>query len=206
MTQLATPESSAADRILEACRWEIAESGARGLRVQRVAKRAGVSLGLVYYHFTDRAGLLHALLEAVNAAAISRGEEPGGEVSFDRVLRVLAEEIDDAPEVRANSVVWNEIRAISVFEPELQDLLAVSTRRWNESIGELLVADGVPEEEAADRAVLLTALVEGISSRWLSAQIDTATARRLLTRGAGALRTGADACPDGNFEDGKDAS
>ena len=48
------------DAILEACIAAIASRGVRGLRVNTVAADAGVSTGLLYYHFTDRDGLLSA--------------------------------------------------------------------------------------------------------------------------------------------------
>lgn len=69
-------EPDARERILQACRREIAASGVRGLRVQRVAQRAGVSLGLAYYHFADRAGLIDATIESVNQAVQQRPPFP----------------------------------------------------------------------------------------------------------------------------------
>lgn len=188
-----SPAPDARGRILAACREEIAERGLRGLRVQDVAKRAGVSLGLVYYHFTDRAGLLRAVLESVNDAAAERGAAAAHAPGEDPVLAALAEEFGDDPEVRGNSVVWNEMRALAVFEADLRSPLAASTRLWNDAIAERLRADPAGQDPAtgrasSDRAVLLTVLVEGLSSRWLSGQIDTTEALRLLSAGTATIR------------------
>ena len=53
-------------QILRAAARRIARDGVRGLRVTDVAEEAGVSPGLLYYHFTDRSGLLSATLDYIN--------------------------------------------------------------------------------------------------------------------------------------------
>lgn len=179
-------ESDARERILLASRHEIARSGVRGLRVQRVAKRAGVSLGLVYYHFEDRAGLLNATIEAVNTAVQERGPS-ATEHGTDSVIDLLVAEFEEDSDVRDDSVVWNEIRAIAVFETELQAALGRSTREWEQRLYAPLQKAGVPEEELATTTTLLTALVEGLSSRWLSGQIDVTAAKTLIRAGAEAI-------------------
>ena len=44
----------AAERILEAAARVLAERGAAGLSMQDVAQEAGVSKGLIHYHYRDR--------------------------------------------------------------------------------------------------------------------------------------------------------
>ena len=95
--------------------------------------------------------------------------------------------------VRANSVVWNEIRAIAVFDPELRDLLASSTEAWHDTIRSSLAQDAAATEEAEDDAIMLTALVEGISGRWLTGQLTASRAHELLRRGVSALAPNTDA-------------
>lgn len=181
-------ERDAQTRILEATRQEIAESGVRGLRVQQVAKRAGVSLGLVYYHFTDRAGLLNATIDAVNKAVQERETPPhAGLSATETIVQLLVEEFGDEGTTRADSVVWNEIRAIAVFETELQGSLAEVTHDWEARLAGPLARVGVPEGEIRIIATLLTSLVEGISSRWLTGQLDTAAAQQLMRAGTTAI-------------------
>ncbi|WP_295012559.1 TetR/AcrR family transcriptional regulator [uncultured Microbacterium sp.] len=178
-------ESDARERILRASRQEIARTGVRGLRVQRVAKRAGVSLGLVYYHFEDRSGLLNATIDAVNLAVQERNPDPDDGSSA--VVDLLVAEFDDEGDVRDDSVVWNEIRAIAVFETDLQNGLSRSTAEWELRLHGPLAQAGVAEEQIPEVATLLTALVEGLSSRWLSGQLGTADAQRLVRAGADAI-------------------
>ncbi|QIK64043.1 TetR/AcrR family transcriptional regulator [Leucobacter viscericola] len=181
-------ELDARERILTASRQEIAASGVRGLRVQQVAKRAGVSLGLVYYHFEDRTGLLNATIDAVNRAVQDRGPVSDASLSpAESITTMLAAEFGDAGSTRDDSVVWNEIRAIAVFETEIQAALSQTTREWEGRLSEPLEHAGVPSEAIAETATLLTGLVEGLSSRWLSGQLDTATAQKLMRRGVSAI-------------------
>ncbi len=50
------------ERILEAARGALAENGPDGFTTRRVAQRAGISHGMVHYHFTDKRDLILALL------------------------------------------------------------------------------------------------------------------------------------------------
>jgi len=177
-------ELDARERILKACRNEIARYGERGLRVQRVAKQAGVSLGLVYYHFDDRVGLLNATVDYINEAAERRGRRAAmGMHGMELLEQILLSEFDDDIATRDGSVVWNEIRAAAVFEPEMQPALRASTARWEQSLMSALAEAGVSATEMHSRAILLTAIVEGLSSRWLSGQIAADTARNLMRIG-----------------------
>lgn len=70
---------SSRDRILRAAMDELAESGE--LEVARVARRAGVSVGLPYRYFSTRTGLLVAVVEALHdrldhAVVMRRYEAP----------------------------------------------------------------------------------------------------------------------------------
>lgn len=177
-------------RILEACSTCIARDGVRGMRVQDVCKQAGISTGLVYYHFTDRVGLLAATLEYVNMDSVAQREEPvaGGTKSYGMLRELLLAEIRDGESVRAKSIVWNEIRAIAVFEPPLAEHLAASTAAWQSHVAKLVSGHtGAEIEQCQGTALLLTSLVEGLSSRWLSNQLDTAAARAALERGLEAI-------------------
>lgn len=178
------------ERILEACSICIARDGVRGMRMQDVCKQAGVSTGLVYYHFTDRDGLLAATLEYANVHSLGARERPGMDrtTPHAKLRHTLMAEIQDDPRLRAKSIVWNEIRAIAVFEPALAGHLATSTTAWQSHIASLLEqCSPAGAENCEQSALVLTALVEGLSSRWLSGQLDTAAARIALENGLDAV-------------------
>jgi AcrR family transcriptional regulator len=144
--------------ILDAAIAVIARRGVRGLRVEQVAAEAGVATSLLYYYFKNRNGLVRATLDHANERA-ARSTGPDS---------LLAEFDADA---RDTSVVWGEVLASAVFEPELRDQLKEATDAWNKLVAEAMGAD------AAER---LTALVDGLSARWLAGLMSRERARELL--------------------------
>ncbi|MEU5811506.1 MULTISPECIES: TetR/AcrR family transcriptional regulator [unclassified Streptomyces] len=173
--------------ILEAAVRVIARSGIRGLRVEDLAAEAGVSTALIYYHFKDRAGLVQRTLAFINDRAVGYTEEAlqGAQDARDALLRLLLSEVQETGAVRENSVAWGELRASAVFDDSLRGNLVGSTRDWvRDTAG--LVADARaagladPRVEPLDVAERLTALVEGLSGRWLSGSLDVERARELL--------------------------
>ncbi|ADB52694.1 TetR/AcrR family transcriptional regulator [Conexibacter woesei] len=164
----------------------VAERGVRGMRVEDVAARAGVSTSLLYYHFDDRLTLLRAALDHANAQAPSGllRVPHAGTTEFEAVRNALLRELDTVPQIRNNSIVWNEISATAVFEPELREDLRRVTAEWNGWVAEAIAA-GVAEGsiraglDPADTAELLTSVVEGLSLRWLAGSLELERARVL---------------------------
>ncbi|QEU90598.1 TetR/AcrR family transcriptional regulator [Streptomyces kanamyceticus] len=164
----------------------IARHGVRGLRVSEVAAEAGVSTALVYYHFKDRAGILHRTLEFISDRAErytaghprrERDSDPRRDLESSLLL-----EFQDRPEVRENSTAWGELQATSVFDPELRDALAEARLIW---IGELTHTLGriqptAPAPALTESAERLTATLEGLSTRWLSELLPLGHARELM--------------------------
>ncbi|QLY27806.1 TetR/AcrR family transcriptional regulator [Nocardia huaxiensis] len=179
-------------QILEAAVRVIAQDGVRGLRVEKLAAAAGVSTALIYYHFKDRAGILHAALEHINHRAQEYTEAgyAGGESPREQLEHLLLLELQDDDEARVNSIAWGELRASAVFNPELREPLDSTTRAWNADI-ETLIAQARDEGTIAaqvDPAVSaehLTALVEGLSERWHSGSITLDRAKQVLTHALG---------------------
>ncbi|GAA0934390.1 TetR/AcrR family transcriptional regulator [Nonomuraea longicatena] len=174
--------------ILEAAVRVIAASGVRGLRVEQLSAEAGVSTALIYYHFGDRAGLMRRTLEFVSERA-DRYTDEALEVGKDpreRLELLLLLELQDLPEVRENSVAWGELRASAVFDPDLREPLSASTQRWIDDLADLVrqaQAAGLADAEAhpVDVAERLSALVEGVSERWLSGSMSLGRARELVS-------------------------
>lgn len=187
----------ARERILGACERAIARAGIRGFRMQDVARDAGVSIGLLAYHFGDRDGLLQAALDHVTEQAADRASRsPNATTAVARLAALLCSEFGDDPEIRAGSTAWNELRALAVFEPAQATAVARSTAAWQARVREL-VGEVAREHGRAGRAPVnadtgrdvsteangdadalnLTALVEGLSGRWLTGQLTAAEAQ-----------------------------
>lgn len=174
-------------QILRAAARLIARRGVRGLRVEEVSAEAGVSTALIYYHFKGRAGLLRATLEFINQRAVDYTDAALRTAADPRtrLTDLLLLELRDDPEVRENSAAWGELRATAVFDPDLREQLAAASGRWTADVADLireaqqsgLAAPDTDPEAAAER---LTALVEGLSERWLSGTTALDRARDLL--------------------------
>ncbi|PWK74436.1 regulatory TetR family protein [Streptomyces sp. CG 926] len=196
--------------ILEGAARVIARRGVRGLRVSDLAVEADVSTALIYYHFKDRTGILrHALAFISDRADRYTGatgepggaDEPGAATGSGtaagvgaapptmephrRLERILLLEFQDLPEVRENSTAWGELRAHTIFDPELRDELTTAGAAWVEEVADLLAAvcPAAPGAAVTAAAERLTALLEGLSSRWLSGLVPVEHARDLM-RGA----------------------
>ncbi|MFF0739286.1 TetR/AcrR family transcriptional regulator [Streptomyces sp. NPDC004111] len=178
--------ASRSTQILEAAARVIARRGVRGLRVEELAEEAGVSTGLIYYHFKDRTGILRHTLEFINDRAeryttveTADGEPLDAREELDQVLLL---ELQDVPEVRENSIAWGELRASAVFDPVLREDLARATLVWVQEVAALLgqVHPMAPAARLASAAERLTALLEGLSMRMLSGGLTLDHARTLL--------------------------
>jgi len=176
--------------ILEAAVRVIAQSGVRGLRIEKLAAEAGVSTALIYYHFQDRAGVLRRALEHINERAERYTTEALASTNPRTQLeQTLLLEIQNTPSVRENSIAWGELRATAIFDEDLRDQLRDATRAWATDVETLIVeAQAVeladPDADPADAAERLTALIEGLSERWLSGSITLERAQQLA---AGAI-------------------
>ncbi|MBP2586494.1 AcrR family transcriptional regulator [Streptomyces sp. PvR006] len=183
--------SSRSTQILEAAARVIARRGVRGLRVEELAAEAGVSTGLIYYHFKDRTGILRNTLEFINdrAERYTTARDPDAEPlsAREELDEVLLLELQDTPEVRENSSAWGELRASAVFDPVLREDLARATLTWTQEVAALLgrVRPMAPAAALAAAAERLTALLEGLSMRWLSGGIGIDHARTLLREAVG---------------------
>jgi AcrR family transcriptional regulator len=171
--------------ILDAAIKVIARRGVRGLRVEQVAAEAKVAVSLIYYYFDNRGGLVRATLEHANERAASTVRTAERGTGRDKAESSLLAELDDGDGVRDTSVVWGEVLASAVFEPELRAQLREASQTWSDLVAEAIaegIADGsvrgdVDAKACAER---LTALVDGLSARWLAGVATRERARELL--------------------------
>jgi AcrR family transcriptional regulator len=167
-----------------ACR-SIARKGLRGLRIEEVAGDAGVAPSLIYYHFGDRATLLRSALEHVGEKAATYTETDRDASGRDALVESLVAEIQDDPEIRDNSAAWGEFRDLSVFDKSLRPAYFRSSQAWIDDVARLVrrghddgsIESGLLPEPAGQQ---LTALTEGVSTRWLAGLLGTEQARAEL--------------------------
>jgi AcrR family transcriptional regulator len=166
---------TARERILDAAVTLIAREGIDDVRIARIAIAAGVSAGLVHYHFASREALLAEALEhsyeiAGNARLSVPEDEPAP------ATRRLAAMIDQClpltEPLRDDWVLWVELWLRAVRHPELRPTAAKlydRMRAWfadaiaeGTAAGEFTVTD---PQRSADR---LLALIDGYGIRALN--------------------------------------
>ena len=174
------PRASAADAaltfdaILRAATSSFIQSGFQGASVDQIAKTAGVTRGAVYHHFTDKLGLLRAVVEAghqrVAAVIVARADVQSADprealragchafvdsITDDAAARVL---LVEGPAVLG----WSQWRAIDA---------STSMRELREAVEALVQSDDVE----AFTHLLSGAMNEGVL--WLIETPDNPKAR-----------------------------
>jgi AcrR family transcriptional regulator len=145
----------------------ILERGFANTRTADVAKAAGVSQALVFYHFATKEALLTRAfayaaerdLEKLQAVVDAKGSPTE---KLRRLVRLLA------PQGRSNSwLLWIDGWAESLRNPDLERLSRRLDLRWKEALIEVIAA-GVDDgsfkcDDPAGAAWRLTCLIDGLS-------------------------------------------
>jgi AcrR family transcriptional regulator len=163
----------------------IAKRGIGGLRVEEVADQADVSTALLYYHFRNRAGLVDAAFQMAseNAPSTALRVASSRRNGYEALEEALLAELDN--KTREYAIVWGEVSARAVFEPELRPRVRQINHAWRQTVAGAIArgiddgsiaADVVPE----DAAEVLIVLVDGFSTRWLSDSLELERARELM--------------------------
>lgn len=83
------PRPSAADRILESAAECVMKGGVANTSMQDVAHAAGVSKGLIHYHFRDKAHLLATLVNWLTARVMGRQRAAAGHVQPENAVEIV---------------------------------------------------------------------------------------------------------------------
>lgn len=150
--------------ILRATVRALRERGMHGIRVEDIAADAGISTGLLYYHFADRAELVAAgLREAIAADDVP--DAPRAELLRSRLAA--------DPETRARVRPWADALRTAVFDERLRPLVAAHEEQ-------LLTAVARPDSGDDPLVTAVVALADGLRQRVLSDVMDADRADALL--------------------------
>lgn len=157
---MARPSNADARRvqILEAFRDVLGEHGYDGATIARIARAAGLTPGLLHYHFGSKQAILVALVEDLVGRARARIDARLEAASRDpeaRVGAILAGLLDDGDGADPEAVAcWAQVGAEAIRNP----VVRVVYQEWLAQLAEELTAalDG-----DADLAAGLVVLVEG---------------------------------------------
>ena len=183
------PNERVAGILQAACR-AIGREGAQGLRVESVAREAGVSKPLVHYYFSTRRELLRAAFAYAEDRwrARARAELALLTSGAERLERFLLLYVGDEEDLLENRALWNEAWSGMPLDEELAQSVKAAYRRWMDWLLELVEegrddgsvpADLVPE----DAVVRLTALADGLDSLLYLGLIDRVRACDLVRQG-----------------------
>jgi len=165
---MAGDAESRRQRIIDATLDVIRDHGLAGTRTHEIARRAGVSSGLLLYHFGTLDGVIAAAMEE-SEDRYYRGlesEEAAGRPAVER-LRLLVERSGDASSVISAWTLWMEFWVRALRDPATARLCATLEARWRAVLRDV-IEQGVREGafRAADPAVAvvrLATLLDGLS-------------------------------------------
>lgn len=162
-------EEERRQQILLATWHVISGSGFRNLRLSDVAKRAGVSSGMIHYYFDTKRDLLKAAFEQYYAHSMQRRQwimETGkGPLELLNLLVESYLPIED--ETVEGWRVWSELWVEGLQEPDLQQLNEDFYGQWRRLVAGI-IRDGqdagiIRDGSAIELANMLIAMVDGLA-------------------------------------------
>ena len=176
--------------ILDAAVRLIGRHGVGAVKSAGVAREAGVSVGLVHYHFTTleqlaREAFLYADAITIRAMAEAAGAAESGREEIELRLFLWLEEADEFEQAWE---VWGEFWHAGRHDDEVRDLLSESWAEWVQLIADAIdrgKRDGsiAPAVETLASARRLAALLESLGQQVTTGLASLGDARDLL-RGA----------------------
>jgi AcrR family transcriptional regulator len=149
------------DRMIHGAALLVGTHGAKSASLRDLAREAGVPLGSTYHYFPE--GKRQLVGEAVAAAGerverlITRAKVQGPDAAMDAIAdgwRTVLESTDFRSGCPVLAVALEE-------DPALRTMAMTIFERWQESLAEALIADGVGPERAPRLARTVVAAIEG---------------------------------------------
>jgi AcrR family transcriptional regulator len=148
-----------ADAWVEAAMDALAEGGVDAIRVDRLAKKLGVTRGSFYWHFKDHAALLRAVLRDWRKRATYRLRPriERADASVKDWLRELLNLPNSSPRAARGAAIELAIRLWARRDPEASRVVRVIDRTRLTYFAGLMEQRGFPPEQAKGRALLFYA-------------------------------------------------
>jgi AcrR family transcriptional regulator len=184
---VSTPGSVAAEnrpeRILDAALRLLAQGGISAVSMRAVAREAGVSLGLVNYHYDDKTSLIRAALHRIEEQDVAITDPDPALAPEERLRAALARVADreflTTEYLSLRLQLWSLAQAHEDFEQINTD----AQKRYRAGLASLIRAarPDLSRSECARRAADVDVVQNGI---WLTALLglDRASVRRSVAR------------------------
>jgi len=144
--------------------------GVKGATVQRVSEEAGISHGLVHYHYKTKADLLEAAVKLTNLLIteevllrLKRARTP-----HERILSVLEANFSPAVFSKETAQAWASCSGEAAFNPNFARIMNMIERRLTSNLTYDL-RKIMPADEAKQLARILTVMSDGVwlrAARW----------------------------------------
>lgn len=186
------------EHLLESALAVIADRGHAGMTMQRVADAAGVDKALLHYYFSNKAGLLAAVIEHLGRRllddverAVAGLDDPAEVVEIG--FTALWDHVVSEPRLHA---VWLSLYAASITTPELAEPVGAIRRHYRSMVADrleaMLAAGWTSRLSDGATVTIVLASIDGFTLALLDAgrtpELDEAIAAtsttivRLLTR------------------------
>lgn len=163
-------ESDRRQQILEAAFTVACKSRLQGLTIRAIAKEAGLSSGLVLFHFESRERLLVALLDWLLATTIVGVPDPeilALPTAKQRMLAVMHQELQLIPARKARLELFFDYWVVGLGDSKIRGRIRRALKRYRDTL-EILAAQCVLEEPerypnvtGADLASMVAAAIQG---------------------------------------------
>jgi len=163
------PEQERCDAILAAAYDIAVAEGLDAVTARRVASAAGISPGLVFFHFQSKDGLLQALLDVLLDGTLDALTDPGlaDLAPWDRLERMIRGELERMQEYHAGVELlfaFYFARRDDLFRPRIEASFGRYLEAFLPVCRELVSAGGRSGSASADDlAATAVALVQGAS-------------------------------------------
>ncbi len=186
------------EKILAAAAKVIAEQGLAGVRMAGIAKAAGVSTGLLHYHFDTKERLFaEVLVWSSNRSSVLDQEavRHAGERPPERLAAYLDRCLPSDAQLEQDWLLWQELASLCLRQPEL-DRVGVDLYDHLYDTVAAIIDDGVESgdfrpsiEGSRILAEAAIAMCDGLGTRVLSTGPDLtlAGARHILAASVGVL-------------------
>jgi AcrR family transcriptional regulator len=185
----------ARNRILAAAAECIVRDGLARVRMAGIAKAAGVSSGLVHYHFDTKEHLFAAVLAysgTISHDLTQRALERAGTQPAQRLSTFLDRCLPSDERLTHDWLIWQELDLLTIRQPQLAKVGSELYETLYRSVTEIIgggITSGVfdlPASDARPVAEGAVALCDGLGARVLAPDdlsLDDARARVALTVG-----------------------
>jgi len=172
-------------QLIDATLSTINDVGIHDATIAQIARRAGVSTGIISHYFRDKNGLLEATMRDItrqlSEAVAARLAPLAGASPEARLCAIVEGNFDETQMHSAAMKAWLDFWASSMHQPSLNRLERVSSGRLLTTLT-VEFRRALPQEQARLAAKGLAALIDGL---WLRAALSDKpfdhTAARTLT-------------------------